>query len=905
MRMTADHDPDRRDAQLADRLARHAGWMRRFARALVRDPDDADDLTQDAWVAALRQPPTHDGNLRGWLKVVLANLWRKRRRDDERRRRRERVAAPPPEPAEAADAVAERLALQESLLRDLRTLPEPSRSALVLRFLDGLPPREIAARLGVPVSTVHTRIQRGLHTLRNTLDRRHGGRAGWLAAIAPLGAPATPLPTPPGPSTDPTPFAPGPLAGATTLTFFAMNTKSLLAGCAALAAGLWFTIPLMLPEAPAPVAGAGAAATDVAAVDAAPARGGSASAERDPAPMRVDAAPSTTHTEPSAPPDEPGAWTGRVVDAAMRPLADLEVGWAGGEWRPHSAPNTRRDDDAPAADDDARTATSGADGRFVLHGPETDADARTIRVLDPAWETVLSGAPRRGQLGETLVVAAPRCTIAGRVAGPGGEVVAGATLRVLPPADLRTRLPTILDNVVDVRWQVRCDEHGDFEQLAYGFLPGCRLRVEATGWAPLEIQAPRESRADLLLTLSPPTPAAGDLTGVVLDGTGAPVAGAIVAAGAEGVVTDDRGRFVLPEAADSEQVRAVARGLRGTSTRRPETGWPSFVVLQCSEAPLSIRGRVVDPDGRAQAGVRVWAVDAAPLGRALEMTMQVEGFCAGGLTRPDLRRMLADDPSLSPSDVLTNTPDAMWYWVRTDDDGHFELPGLGDRPYTLAAMHEDTLARTVGGPFDAGTSTATLVLDGSRCWPRLAGTVTSLGGTPMPGVRVRVDCAALSLATQRGTATRHMSGAEAVTDEDGRFELRNVPREHTYLRLDGESILSAEPGRGDGTLEDLVAGAPESLRLRVAARAHFRLTLLDPQRGDRIRMLDADGEEMTIHRIAGDNVRATNEWELQDGRTEVLAVAETATTLVLLRGEQEVDRMTVSLAPGEATPISW
>jgi hypothetical protein len=44
-----------------------------------------------------------------------------------------------------------------------------------LRFLDGLPPREVAKVLGVPVETVRTRTRRALSTMRARLDEEHGG----------------------------------------------------------------------------------------------------------------------------------------------------------------------------------------------------------------------------------------------------------------------------------------------------------------------------------------------------------------------------------------------------------------------------------------------------------------------------------------------------------------------------------------------------------------------------------------------------------------------------------------------------------------------------------------------------------------------------------------------------------
>jgi RNA polymerase sigma factor (sigma-70 family) len=51
------------------------------------------------------------------------------------------------------------------------SLSEPIRSTIVLRYLEDLPPREVARRLGVPIETVRSRSRRGLEDMRATLGR--------------------------------------------------------------------------------------------------------------------------------------------------------------------------------------------------------------------------------------------------------------------------------------------------------------------------------------------------------------------------------------------------------------------------------------------------------------------------------------------------------------------------------------------------------------------------------------------------------------------------------------------------------------------------------------------------------------------------------------------------------------
>ena len=60
--------------------------LRRYARALTRDSDIADDLVQDTLVRALRSEHLfHGGEIRSWLYTILTNLNKNRRRSLARR----------------------------------------------------------------------------------------------------------------------------------------------------------------------------------------------------------------------------------------------------------------------------------------------------------------------------------------------------------------------------------------------------------------------------------------------------------------------------------------------------------------------------------------------------------------------------------------------------------------------------------------------------------------------------------------------------------------------------------------------------------------------------------------------------------------------------------------------------
>ncbi|MEM7305332.1 MAG: sigma-70 family RNA polymerase sigma factor [Planctomycetota bacterium] len=168
-----------------DELLAHRDFVRALARRLVRDANDAEDLEQDTWIAAIRRPPAHRQSLRGWLSRVVRNTASNARVAAERRVRRE--AALPDRrrsrtPEELAAARGSRAALKGSLAE----LPEIYREVLLLRFFQGLAPREIAERLALSPETVQTRLKRGLARMRDKLDAEfEGGRRGWYQGLLP------------------------------------------------------------------------------------------------------------------------------------------------------------------------------------------------------------------------------------------------------------------------------------------------------------------------------------------------------------------------------------------------------------------------------------------------------------------------------------------------------------------------------------------------------------------------------------------------------------------------------------------------------------------------------------------------------------------------------------------------
>jgi RNA polymerase sigma-70 factor (ECF subfamily) len=148
----------------------------RYLIYLLGRRDEVDDLIQETWLRVLERGRSYDGRSRfePWLFTIARNLtidhMRKRRtlsldsNDDTKQDTAALSNAPSPFTLAARSEDSQRLA------QSLQTLDFVYREALVLRFQEDLSLQEIATVVGAPVSTVASRIYRGLATLRAQLD---------------------------------------------------------------------------------------------------------------------------------------------------------------------------------------------------------------------------------------------------------------------------------------------------------------------------------------------------------------------------------------------------------------------------------------------------------------------------------------------------------------------------------------------------------------------------------------------------------------------------------------------------------------------------------------------------------------------------------------------------------------
>jgi RNA polymerase sigma-70 factor (ECF subfamily) len=144
-----------------------------YARWLTRNDAEAEDVVQDACVRAMRFfPSLRDDDARAWLFTIVRNSWYSRIS----RLAKMTAAAPLPHGQEewpdSAPDPEEQLLQQHTvaLVREaLEQLPVDFREVIVLREIEGLAYKEIAAVAGVPIGTVMSRLARARERLQTVL----------------------------------------------------------------------------------------------------------------------------------------------------------------------------------------------------------------------------------------------------------------------------------------------------------------------------------------------------------------------------------------------------------------------------------------------------------------------------------------------------------------------------------------------------------------------------------------------------------------------------------------------------------------------------------------------------------------------------------------------------------------
>jgi RNA polymerase sigma-70 factor (ECF subfamily) len=144
----------------------------RLAYLLLGDPDDAQDVTQDAFVRAYYQLSRfRDGlPLRPWLMRIASRLAHNRHRSARRYvQALGRLAQEPQDDPRESPSRSE----ADELWRAVRRLRPAFQEVIYMRYFLELSEDEAAAALDVPAGTVKSRLHRALQELRKVIAREH------------------------------------------------------------------------------------------------------------------------------------------------------------------------------------------------------------------------------------------------------------------------------------------------------------------------------------------------------------------------------------------------------------------------------------------------------------------------------------------------------------------------------------------------------------------------------------------------------------------------------------------------------------------------------------------------------------------------------------------------------------
>ncbi len=823
-------------------LLEQTGWLRRLAMRLVGDPQQREDLLQETWVAALENPPaaTDRRGLRGWLANVLRNRARRMHRVRARSAVRERLAARDEALPAASDSL-ERAELQRQLMDAVLELAPGQRDVILLRYQDGLSPREIARRLGVAGGAVRMRLSRARKELRRKLDREHqGDRGAWsLAFLMHLAERGKG-------------WNLGVLLVKTQTKTWAAALLAVgligMAGVLALLGGGWDPSTPKPPEAL------------TAGTSSEPELPGPATSPARPADPATDRAAVDPPTEP----EEPGSieLAGRVIDPRGQPVPGVTV-------RIEHKPN-RSGSWVPVGE--AWSTTTGELGEFRL--THTWQWTR-LRVVSDEW-VVLQDERFGAEVveRELVVVVAPRCDYFGLVVDEEERPVSGARISVvLDPGVLAELVPGV-ERTHMLWWHAESDEDGSFELDGIGWFRNVHLRVGQTGFKSVELLLPERDDQELRIVLRRTIDAEFELVGSVLDAQGAGVAKASVILGDVAVEADQAGHFVIPWDGNDGELIALGRGyLPGRALVRK--GQESSVVVVLDEPALEIVGRVVDRRGEGVPRASVWCRDVTEIPRTGDNSPRLVEAVTGGFERRGCE-------------------------LTADSAGHFELRGLLPRTYHLFAMHPQTL-EVVGRDVEAGTEVE-LTLDGGEPLQRIAGHVVSYAGDPVEGVTLLLWREGVHGMTGRGSPW--LIDYSRRSDADGFFEMEGIVVAGAHFYLSSPKAGGYEVALDSSMdLENLELRVPLACRIQIVLAQDpeeaDRVGLLDAE-GQPVPHSINLGET-----VGGGVVSLGGRGgvSLSGGRSAVLKVDESLKTLVLRKEGEVVRQIPVTLTPGDEVEI--
>lgn len=156
----------------------HQQAVFRLAYLFTGDPDEAEDIAQEAFIKAFRAIDQMDPRrpFRPWVLGIAANLARNRLRGGRRYLAAlQRFAMRDPEAARTTHPGPELQGDARALWETVRRLSLEDQQVIYLRYFLELPEDAAAAALGIAPGTVKSRLHRALKRLRERLEQEAGG----------------------------------------------------------------------------------------------------------------------------------------------------------------------------------------------------------------------------------------------------------------------------------------------------------------------------------------------------------------------------------------------------------------------------------------------------------------------------------------------------------------------------------------------------------------------------------------------------------------------------------------------------------------------------------------------------------------------------------------------------------
>ncbi len=830
--------------------------MRVLARRLVTDGAAADDLVQTALAHAIERggAPAGDGS-DAWYAAVLKNLSRDRFRQESRRRAREEVVARPENLPETLDAVAN-AECQRDVADAVLQLDEPYRTAVLLRFFEELPPREIAKRTGQSSETVGKQVTRGLAQLRAKLESRYGDRGAWAVALLPLAGRDA---------------VSASVVGAGVLGFgSAWRVVAMVLFLVGAVFGVRALVERSATQVEQPVELAQRITAPAAEVvtPTSPARAGRRAA------ATVPEIEGGTHApvEPSAPVDAraalegllPDPFSARVVDLNGDPIEGVEIRWGNAPAEPRSK-SLLGGFIRVTQPDESVTVRTDMDGRFTSMRIRDTRQLSMFTCLDEDW-VVLDGGHDADEL--MHIVLAPAVHLAGRTIGKDGLPVAGArvtaagSLGVVPSFTLRLK-----------SWSYRApreaisDDSGAFDLGRVATHPDFRINVVRPGETAItESLVPVVDDLGLELVLRDPSVVDEVLiAGTVYESTGAVAAGLTVQFDQQSTKTDALGRFEIAASYWSKGARLSVRAADGrfTTADVPDRA----TVREQGIVPLVLRlptrmeilmGQVVDHELKPVGGVEVFIMDGTQIGSGMRSYESVGGSSSS------------------------------YSGLETDKRGCFVFRSLLPRVYRIRVLDRETMAVHDVESVDPRDGFLRIVLAEDRLIDAITGTVLDHYRRPVVGARVSIHATTFEQGYQKSSAV----GRSVETDDNGAFRIENAPWRGVRLSVDART----DDNRGGQDFEIGDEAPTEPFELVVDLKCEVSVILEGEPEVTDLRLLDASGESLSVTEFtAGTHSGRRGPKRDDNDRFPLFEVSQRAVTITLMAGKTEVRRLPVHL----------